>query len=306
MASSNVNTISLPLVQTPLEHLYKALRRIHSKLEVGKLEWNSRELWNKWLALKEFVENTAPTVFPGITHCGLGTTTFGSLWSLFDSSDLVFTTCPETRSPRCFSYGGHDQSSNDTRCHTFDIKGLYTRYNGKEFVHSCIVLKLKKFIGEKRIEELECFPLQYHPSEEEVKATLVKTAEKALSLIGINHIQYLGEAIQISKSGRVIAEIDCRMIVDHTNYPEVGYDSETKYIDKMLFGDRSYPGRLEGSSPLWKQPDTMTYSPMLYACNLDTNTWCKCLLNQDSDICLMIQTQSQRTELEILAGSPNH
>ncbi|KFZ19606.1 hypothetical protein V502_03529 [Pseudogymnoascus sp. VKM F-4520 (FW-2644)] len=90
----------------------------------------------------------------------------------------------------------------------------YRDFDGKEYGNVPIELGIPKFRGAKRIDLLEAFPLQHHPESLTLKADLIETGRKFMSLNGSHHRQYNGLAFFMDDGVPVEFNVDDRVMID--------------------------------------------------------------------------------------------
>lgn len=78
----------------------------------------------------------------------------------------------------------------------FVIFSRNIRFDGEKLGYSATEVKISEFEGTKAVRDLIVYPIEYHPSPEELKQCLKTRGEKFLSLRGIHHKAYRGQGIQ--------------------------------------------------------------------------------------------------------------
>jgi hypothetical protein len=121
-----------------------------------------------------------------------------------------FGTIPKVSSPRSATIL---QTSYNSSVRYFHMECHYLDFGGKIFGQAATQIGIARFRGIKRIDLLEPFPLEYHPSKTEITTRL---GRKFISLIGKHHhrhyqgvafIMQHGQAIRIPVHSRIILPI---------------------------------------------------------------------------------------------------
>lgn len=103
-----------------------------------------------------------------------------------------------------------------TQCGKFlRLRADCVDYNGKSFGRHREPIDIPEFIGVKKIDGLNAFPLVFHEDKEAVTATLVKRGEIFESLAGNHYKSYDGTAITWDREGNEVPiQITGRIVVD--------------------------------------------------------------------------------------------
>ena len=193
---------------------------------------------------------------------GSGEITYDLLWALFKPNELVFTTCHGTHKPRCVKFDFGEEKTTNSGSRYWNIEGRYLDYDGKEFGSVPIELRIPKFRGTKRINLLEAFPLQHHPSRTDVRAELVENGRKFGRLIGSHYRQYKGTAFYMDKGQPVEFNVDSRVMIDAEFFQKINLNYSRRKItepadvivkfelwDAVLYDDDDDKSSSEASGP---------------------------------------------------------
>ena len=149
-----------------------------------------------------------------------GEISFNLLWLLFQPNMLVCTICSGSDQPRClrFSHGQTQLSpQNET---TFNLNCQYLDFDGKVFGEVTTTLSIAEFQGVKKINTLDVFPLQYHEQKEEVKSTLCARGRRFISLRGMHHVNYKGNAFLRECGKPVKGYVEGRVMIDASEFSQ--------------------------------------------------------------------------------------
>jgi hypothetical protein len=172
--------------------------------------------------------------------------TYDLLWAIYKPSTVLYTTCFGTGKPRCvmYDYGEEKKAQDDTKYYNMTCR--YLDYDGSVFGEATTEIVIPKFRGAKRINSLRAFPLRYHQDESTVKASLLATGRKFISLIGSNHRHCQGAAFTFDEKGELVKLwVNSRIMVDaaffrkiNPNYskPRMGEMRKTN-SDSLDFSD---------------------------------------------------------------------
>jgi hypothetical protein len=189
-----------------------------------------------------------------------GDTTYDLLWALFKPNTVAYTTCAGTQKPRGIKYESGEERTMSNGVEYFHIKGRYLDFDGKALGEVSIATGILKFRGSKPITSLEIFPLQYHPSKNQVEANLINCGRKFLSLTGVQHLQYEGKAFQMKKGEAIAMSVESKIMVDHALFlktnPNYSRPSINQVANKRL-GDSDIVDLwdLFDDDPASSQPD---------------------------------------------------
>ena len=121
-------------------------------------------------------------------------------------------------------------------CHCLDS-------DGKAFGEATVEPGILKFRGTKRIDSLGVFPLEYHPNIIEVQAHLVECGRKFVSLMGVHHRQYRGDAFYMHKGKPIEVPVNGQIMIDaiffheaNPNYSRPRISESGKYESTGLAG----------------------------------------------------------------------
>jgi len=173
-----------------------------------------------------------------------GETSYELLWALFKPDTIVYTTCLDTEKSLCFRFDMGEERTTATGITYFHMECRYLDSDGAVFGEVSASLGIAKFAGIKRIVNLAAFPLAYHPRRSEMRTSLVERGRRFVSLLGVHHLQYYGNAFFMEKAEVVEVPVKSRIMVDaaffrenNPNYvrPRISGLTERKYLDDGWF-----------------------------------------------------------------------
>ena len=149
-----------------------------------------------------------------------GEITFDLLWALFKPNALLYTTCTGTKKPRCVRFeSGEEREFRGEK--DFQLECRYLDYNGKTFGEASESFTIDEFRGVKKINSLNVFPLDYHPQQSELESWLKDQGATFISLKGVQHRQYEGDAFLIRKGQPDVVKVSGRIMVDAGSFKDV-------------------------------------------------------------------------------------
>ena len=173
-----------------------------------------------------------------------GETSYELLWTLFKPNTIVYTTCLDTEKSLCFRFDMGEERTTATGITYFHMECRYLDSDGAVFGEVSASLGIAKFAGIKRIANLAAFPLAYHPRRSEMRTSLVNRGRRFVSLLGVHHLQYYGNAFFMEKGEVVEVPVKSRIMVDaaffrenNPNYvrPRISGLTEKKSLDDGWF-----------------------------------------------------------------------
>jgi len=165
--------------------------------------------------------------------------TYDLLWALFKPNMVVYTTCYGTGKPRCVKYHFGEERTMDNNVEYFHLECHYVDFDGKASGETSIELAIMKFRGTKRISSLDAFPLEYHPNKNEMKAHLVECGRKFVSLMGVHHRQYRGDAFYMRKGKPIKVPVNSRIMIDSVFFQEANPNYTRPSINQTANQDSS-------------------------------------------------------------------
>ncbi|KAH8747760.1 P-loop containing nucleoside triphosphate hydrolase protein [Diaporthe sp. PMI_573] len=189
------------------------------------------------------------------------------LWAFFEPGAELFGHCLLTQEPLCGTFldmeklvlWGHDQS----------VLIDYRFVNANADSRPCFLtetIKIRHFDGNKRIQDLEVYPLAHHPDAAALRARLVSRGQRFADLAsspgGFCHIRYKGTAynsFDIKKSRAFFA--DCRGVIDPQSFARYGPGNTYMYIVPIddAEGDKEVWDKLTSEQHLICSPTTVAY-----------------------------------------------
>ena len=117
------------------------------------------------------------------------------LWALFKPDDTLHTLCTKTKEPQAVRFCQSKPMDDSRPVHSFTLDCRYIDYNGYFEGEASIELQIQPFSGVRKIQDLNVFPLSYHPQQATLRDCLKKRGEKFLTLRGSHHRFYRGLGI---------------------------------------------------------------------------------------------------------------
>ncbi|KAG5637602.1 hypothetical protein H0H81_003994 [Sphagnurus paluster] len=152
-----------------------------------------------------------------------GEISYDYLFVLLVPRTLFVTTCAITGRPRIFKLIASQRTAIEGKsCYnlTFESVDLVDRMsNGTVGVGRVqTIILLKEFKGTMRIQNLDAYPLEYHPNEAQLRETLLERGRKWVGLVGVHHKQYNG--IAVSKLAGKLGKhnIKGRVMIDRATF----------------------------------------------------------------------------------------
>ena len=161
-----------------------------------------------------------------------GEITYDLLWALFKPNTIVYTTCLDTEKALCFRFDRGDERMSSTSVTYFHVECRYLDSDGAVFGEVSTALGVAKVAGVKRIVTLDAFLLAYHPRRSEMRAGLVARGRRLVTLLGVHHLQYHGNAFYMQKGELVEVPVKSRIMVDAAFFRE----SNPNYIRPRISG----------------------------------------------------------------------
>ena len=95
--------------------------------------------------------------------------TFDLLCLLFKPNELVCSTCPGIRKPRCVKYDFSEEKTTIQGVKFFELECRYLDFDGQIFGEVIERLEIEKFRGTRPIDSLDVFPIRYYPAKENLE-----------------------------------------------------------------------------------------------------------------------------------------
>lgn len=157
--------------------------------------------------------------------------TYDLLWALFKPNTVVYTTCFGTGKPRCVKYNSGEEKTTNNGVEYFHLECRYLDFDGKVFGETSVELVIPKFRGTRKVNSLDAFPLKYHSSKNKILAHLIDCGRKFVSLMGVHHRQYRGDAFYVRKGKPIKIPVNCRIMVDAAYFQEANPNYTTPRIN---------------------------------------------------------------------------
>lgn len=166
----------------------------------------------------------------------------------------------------------------------FHMECRYLDSDGAVFGEVSAALGIAKFAGVKWIVNLAAFPLAYHPRGGEMRTGLVERGRRFVSLLGVHHLQYCGNAFFMEKGEVVEVPVKGRIMVDaaffrenNPNYvrPRISGLTEEKSLNYGWFSlVPENEVKSNGAEPSkMKEDDLLLCSPTVRRWSFGNNLW---------------------------------
>ncbi|KAK8038642.1 hypothetical protein PG993_007053 [Apiospora rasikravindrae] len=137
---------------------------------------------------------------------GKGKIDAAHLWVLFPKGQIVHS-----------RHLGHVQAFQVRSLKDWNLYCRYVAYDGAAFGWTYTNIRIHEFVGTRSANELEAYPIGFHPRHEELKEELIERGRKSLDYQGISFSDYEGPA-----EGRIVRVYD--------EEEEEDYGPETQHI----------------------------------------------------------------------------
>lgn len=202
--------------------------------------------------------------------------TYPILWTLFPPNSIVYST-DQLRNPRAWLVRSVEEKEDNNGNQWLQLLPEHIDYDGTNVgaVHSEF-LKIPAFPGAKRISDLPCFPLEYHPDPATARKNLLEMGQKAMSLHGRALMEYKGHALKEVPPPRGIAKFNVhgRVMLDPEIFEKLNPENESIVVPQVR--------------PLNKNKLTeeqiMTVSTLLFGFSLGDKIWGNFAVSQISDV----------------------
>ncbi|KAH8878683.1 hypothetical protein GQ53DRAFT_82027 [Thozetella sp. PMI_491] len=153
-----------------------------------------------------------------------GRVTYDLLWALFQPNAEVYTTCRGTKASRCLLFTQIEERKDIVGSKYMHLESRYIGSDGKVLGEVTTSSAIPIFRGERRIDSLTAYPLQYHPEKDDIRKQLEECGRKYVSLLGIHHRKYTGKAFDYDEKANIVAlHVEGNIMVDfecfHENMP---------------------------------------------------------------------------------------
>ena len=145
---------------------------------------------------------------------------FDLLWVLYKPNSLIYTTCPGTGKPRCVRFISAEVKTSVHKGKYLNMECRYLHNDSKRFGEATIDLDISEFSWVQKINNLSAFPLRFHKDEEAVRSQLIECGRKFVSLQGLHHRHYHGEAFYMRKGVPIKLHVSSRVMVDAVSLKE--------------------------------------------------------------------------------------
>ncbi|GKT64202.1 AAA family ATPase [Colletotrichum tofieldiae] len=136
-----------------------------------------------------------------------GLMSYEHLWTIFRPGSLVYAT--RLSQPRVYKLNSYQYTCG--QCSGLQLNVQYVDFDGDEFGTREEYLLIPAFAGVAQIASLNAMPLEYHPSHDAVRGSMIERGRRWEALAGQNFRQYQGVALD-QRNHRF--NIDGRIMVD--------------------------------------------------------------------------------------------
>ncbi|KAH7128218.1 ATPase [Dendryphion nanum] len=159
-----------------------------------------KELADTIKALEDYVSN--------------GVVSFEHAWLVFQPDGVVAVQSQELIALKLKS-GNYAETD---KGNVYALNCQRVDWNGEAFGWATEFVELREFKGMKPINELEIFPLAFHPNKEQVELSLIERGKRFAALAGYHYRAYEGPAILRTPDGNVLIHNSGRIIIDTDSY----------------------------------------------------------------------------------------
>lgn len=108
-------------------------------------------------------------------------------------------------------------------------------WDGTRFGYGVSTYMITPFEGTKPVTDLECFPLSYHPNEENIKGKLIDRGSLFERFAGYHYKSYKGQALKTTRLGPSLVTVDGRIIIDASAYKSSNpnYQASLRPLDQI-------------------------------------------------------------------------
>ena len=216
-----------------------------------------------------------------------GKITFDLLWVLLEPNKLLCTTCPGTRKPRCVKYDFGEVKITMEGVRYFELECRYLNFDGHVFGEVIERLAIEEFRGARPIDNLDAFPLRYHPSKAKLEADLVACGGNFVNMMGSHHRHYQGTSFFQYKRELHRVSVDGRIMIDaalfrkcNPNYPRLQSrilaetDGFGNFFDSLTSQSHSPSVKSNGMVPSeMKKEDLLICCPTVLGFSLSDKFW---------------------------------
>lgn len=147
-------------------------------------------------------------------YVSIGVVSFQHAWLVFQPQAVVLAQGQELIGLRLKSahYAETDKGN------VYALNCQRVDWDGENFGWATEFVQLKEFKGLKKINELDIFPLDFHPAKEQIKLTLTERGKRFAALAGYHYRHYNGPAILRTQDGNILVQNSGRIVIDTDSY----------------------------------------------------------------------------------------
>lgn len=166
------------------------------------------------LLYKILCKELADTIKALEDYVSIGVVSFQHAWLVFQPQAVVLAQGQDLIALRLKSahYAETDKGN------VYALNCQRVDWDGENFGWATEFVQLKEFKGLKKINELDCFPLEFHPSQEQIKLTLTERGKRFAALAGYHYRAYDGPAILRTPDGNILVQNTGRIVIDTDSY----------------------------------------------------------------------------------------
>lgn len=138
--------------------------------------------------------------------------TYEHVWTIFQPGCTIFTT--RFGQPVALKLEQGNYGEQERYGHCFAMKASRVDWDGSRFGYDATQQVVMPFVGTKPITELDCYPIQFHPDCETIKAKLLARGRVFEELSGYHFKAYNGQAVETRTFGPAMISIEGRIVID--------------------------------------------------------------------------------------------
>lgn len=233
-----------------------------------------------------------------------GEITYELLYAVFVPRAIVITRCPSSNELRALEVVSANQvitmggAFMDLTLESIDLVDEHDNTTRFGRVRSRVTIPM--FKGTLAINSLDAYPIQYHPTPDELRDVLLKRGRKWATLCEVHHVHYKGTAAIRANNKIVKYNLNSRIMVDratfkrlNANYPFPQPKQKPNNIDPYsgipLTSTSAVPtldvaGRVKVEKRDLDEKDLLIASPIVYGFSLSDKVWLEFNVEKISEI----------------------
>jgi len=125
-----------------------------------------------------------------------------------------------------------EEKKTTNRVTYFHMKCRYLDFDELVFDEVSTALGVGKFADVKRIVTLDAFSLEYHSRRSEMRVSLIERGRRFVFLLGVQYLQYHGNAFFMKKGEMVEVSVKSRIMIDAAFFRE----NNSNYVRPRISG----------------------------------------------------------------------